>query len=57
VPVSNGRACEFAIAESGAILFKITSGPRAGELGKIGCADAMALFRLMSAVEFIAENA
>lgn len=57
VPHANGRACEFAIAESGAILFKITSGPRAGELGEIGCADAMALYRLMSAVEFIAENA
>jgi hypothetical protein len=54
VPHANGRACEFAIAESGAILFKITSGPRAGELGEIGCADAMALYRLMSAVEFIA---
>jgi hypothetical protein len=57
VPHANGRACEFAIAESGAILFKITAGPKAGELGEIGCADAMALYRLMSAVEFIVENA
>lgn len=56
VPVVNGRACEFAIAESGAILFKILAGPKAGELGELGCADAMALFRLMSAVEFITEN-
>jgi hypothetical protein len=57
MPTANGRACEFAIAESGAILFKITAGPRTGELGEIGCADAMALYRLMSAVEFIVENA
>lgn len=57
VPNANGRVCEFAIAESGAVLFKITAGPRAGELGEIGCADALALYRLMSAVEFISENA
>jgi hypothetical protein len=57
VPQANGRACEFAIAESGAILFKITTGPKAGELGEIGCGDAMALYRLMSAVEFIVKNA
>jgi hypothetical protein len=57
VPHTNGRSCEFAIAESGAILFKVTHGPKAGELVEIGCADAMALYRLMSAVEFITENA
>lgn len=57
MPSANGRAVEFAIAESGAILFKIVSGPRAGELGEIGHVDAMALYRLMSAVEFITENA
>jgi hypothetical protein len=57
VPDVNGRSIEFAIAESGAILFKITSGPRSGELGEIGHVDAMALYRLMSQVEFIRENA
>lgn len=55
--VINGRACEFAVTERGTILFKITSGPKAGELGEIGCADALALYKLMSAVEFITENA
>lgn len=57
MPHTNGRAVEFAIAESGAILFKIVAGPRAGELGEIGHVDAMALYRLMSAVDFITENA
>ena len=52
-----GRECEFAIAESGAVLFKIVAGPRAGELGSIGHQDAMALFRLMDACDFIRENA
>jgi hypothetical protein len=51
------REIEFAIAESGAILFKITAGPRAGELGSINHVDAMALYRLMSCVDFITENA
>jgi hypothetical protein len=51
------REMEFAISESGAILFKITHGPSAGELGEINHMDAMALFRLMAAVDFIADNA
>jgi len=51
------RECEFAIAESGAILFKVTAGPRAGQLGSINHVDAMALFRLMDSCDFIRENA
>lgn len=54
---NGGREIEFAIAESGAILFKILRGPRAGELGGINHVDAMALFRLMDACDFIRDNA
>lgn len=53
----NGRHCEFAIGESGAVLFKMTSGPRAGELGSIAPADVLALYALLSACDFITENA
>ena len=57
VSPANGRQCEFAISESGAILFKVVAGPKAGELGAIGHVDAMALFRLMDSCDFIRDNA
>lgn len=44
--VSNGdRSLEFAIAESGDVLFKVTA---SGELGRIPHADARALHELLN---------
>lgn len=57
IPTPTERELEFAISESGAVLFKCVGGDRAGQLGEINCADALALYRLMSSVEFIHENA
>lgn len=51
------RSCDFAIAESGQVLFRVTDGARAGEMGTIPRADAIALYRLMHACEFIREAA
>lgn len=55
--VAGDRSCDFAIAESGHVLFRVTDGARAGEMGTIPRADAIALYRLMHACEFIREAA
>lgn len=46
----DGRLIEFAITESGDVLFKIVAGQREGEIGKIDSPDARALYALMARV-------
>lgn len=57
VPAGVARELEFAVSETGAVLFKIVAGERAGQLGEINCADTLALYRLFEAVDFVRENA
>ncbi len=44
---ADGRVLEFAISESGKVVFEVISGPRSGERGMLGAADSRALYSLM----------
>lgn len=54
---ASAREWEFALSESGAVLYRVLAGPKQGDSGSISAIDAIALYALLHSCDFVRENA